>query len=247
MTSLNMAPNHSHAEAGAFKITYFSFYRTQLPSTSWKLSRWSALVLFKHHLAAAEVSRFHFTRASHESDCSCSTWLACFVVTLFGRSHFWACCDSFLFLQFIFNFYSFFGNFYFYFLLLCNTVLVLPYIDMNQPRVYMSSQSWTPLTPPTPYHLSESSPCTSPKHPVSCIKHRLAIRFLHDSIHVSMPSPKSSHPLPLPLSPKVHSTHLCLFCCLAYRVIITIFLNSIYIYMLVYCIGVFLSGLLHSV
>ena len=41
-------------------------------------------------------------------------------------------------------------------------------------------------------------------------------------------SPKSSHPLPLPQSPKVHSTHLCLFCCLAYRVIIAIFLNSIY-------------------
>ena len=43
-------------------------------------------------------------------------------------------------------------------------------------------------------------------------------------------SPKSSHPLPLPLpqSPKVCSTHLCLFSCLAYRVIITIFLNSIY-------------------
>ena len=41
-------------------------------------------------------------------------------------------------------------------------------------------------------------------------------------------SPKSSHPLPLPQSPKVRSTHLCLFCCLAYRVIITIFLNPIY-------------------
>ena len=41
-------------------------------------------------------------------------------------------------------------------------------------------------------------------------------------------SPKSSHPLPLPQSTKVRSTHLCLFCCLAYRVIITIFLNSIY-------------------
>ena len=39
-------------------------------------------------------------------------------------------------------------------------------------------------------------------------------------------SPKSSHPLPL--SPKVCYTHLCLFCCLAYRVIIAIFLNSIY-------------------
>ena len=41
-------------------------------------------------------------------------------------------------------------------------------------------------------------------------------------------SPKSSHPLRLPQSPKVCSTHLCLFCCLAYRVIIAIFLNSIY-------------------
>ena len=38
--------------------------------------------------------------------------------------------------------------FYFYFILLYNTVLVLPYIDMNQPRVYISSQSWTPLPPP---------------------------------------------------------------------------------------------------
>ena len=38
-------------------------------------------------------------------------------------------------------------------------------------------------------------------------------------------SPKSSHPLPLPQSPKDCSIHQCLFCCLAYRVI---FLNSIY-------------------
>ena len=41
-------------------------------------------------------------------------------------------------------------------------------------------------------------------------------------------SPKSSHPLPLPQSPKDCSIHPCLFCCFAYRVIITIFLNSIY-------------------
>ena len=65
-----------------------------------------------------------------------------------------------------------FFNFYFYFILLYNTVLGLPYIDINPPRVYMSSQSWTPLPPPSPYHLSGSSPCTSPKHPVSCIEHR---------------------------------------------------------------------------
>ena len=34
-------------------------------------------------------------------------------------------------------------------------------------------------------------------------------------------SPKPSHPRPLPQSPKDCSIHLCLFCCLAYRVIIT--------------------------
>ena len=53
---------------------------------------------------------------------------------------------------------SFFKNFYF--ILLYNTMLVLPYIDMNPPQVYTSSQSWIPLPPPTPYHLSGSSPCT---------------------------------------------------------------------------------------
>ena len=41
-------------------------------------------------------------------------------------------------------------------------------------------------------------------------------------------SPKSSHPLPLPQSRKDCSIHQCLFCCLVHRVIVTIFLNSIY-------------------
>ena len=41
-------------------------------------------------------------------------------------------------------------------------------------------------------------------------------------------SPKSSHPLPL--SPKVRYTHPCLFSCLAYRIVIAIFLKSIYMY-----------------
>ena len=105
------------------------------------------------------------------------------------------------------------------------------YIDMNPPRVYLSSQSWTPLPPPSPYHLSGSSQCTRPKHPVSCIEPRLVIRFLRIRFLVYMfqcHSPNSSHPLPLPQSPKVCSIHLCLFCCLTYRVIVTIFLNSIY-------------------
>ena len=70
--------------------------------------------------------------------------------------------------------------------------------------------------------------CTSPEYPVSCISPGLAICFIYDNIQVSMHSPKPSHPFPLPQSPKACSIHLCLFCCLTYRVIVTIFLNSIY-------------------
>ena len=49
-------------------------------------------------------------------------------------------------------------------------VLVLPYIDLNPPWVYMCSPSWTPLPPASSSHPSESSQCTSPEHPASCIK-----------------------------------------------------------------------------
>ena len=60
----------------------------------------------------------------------------------------------FIYLLFCFLFiYSFF-NFNFYFIFLYSTVLVLPYTDMNPPWVSMSSQSWTPLPPLSPYHLS---------------------------------------------------------------------------------------------
>ena len=58
---------------------------------------------------------------------------------------------------------------------------------MNPPQVYMCSPSWTLLPPPSPYHPSGSSQCTSPKHPVSCIEPGLSTHFIFDIIHVSMP------------------------------------------------------------
>ena len=111
--------------------------------------------------------------------------------------------------------------------LLYNIVLVLPYINMNPSWVYTCSPSWTPLSPPSPYHPSGSSQCTSPKHPVSCIKPGLAIRFIYDIIHVSMPFSQiiPPSPSPSPTESKSCSIHLCLFCCLAYRVIVTIWQN----------------------
>ena len=141
-------------------------------------------------------------------------------------------------------FFHFF-NFYFYFILLYNTVLVLPYIDMNPPQVYTCSQSWTPLSPLSPYLLSGSSQCTSPKHPVSFIEHRLAIRFLYD-IHISMPFSQIIPPSPSPTESKrlfYISVSLLLSHIQGYHH----HLSKFHIYVLVYCIGVFLSGLLHSV
>ena len=129
----------------------------------------------------------------------------------------------------IFFFFFFWQHFLInLFFLLYNIVLVLPYINMHPPQVYMCSLSWNPLPPPSPYHPSGLSQCTIPKLPVSCIEPGLAIHFLYDIIHVLMPFSQIILPLPLPQSPKDCSIHLCLFCCLPYRVVITIFLKSIY-------------------
>ena len=90
------------------------------------------------------------------------------------------------------------------------------------------------------------SPCWTPSHlpphpiPLGCPSAPALSALFHASnldwwsisqmvIHMfQCYSLKSSHPPLLPQSPKVCSLYLCLFCCLAYRVIITILINSIY-------------------
>ena len=99
----------------------------------------------------------------------------------------------------------------------------LPYIDMNQPRVYMCPPSWTRS------HL--------PPHPISlgCPRALALSALLHASnlhwwsiLHMvtiymfQCYSLNSSHPCLLPGSPKVCSSHLCLFCYLIYRIIVTV-------------------------
>ena len=141
--------------------------------------------------------------------------------------------------------YLFIFKFYFIFKLYI-IVLVLPNIKMNPPQVYMCSPSWTLLPPPSPYHPSGSSQCTSPKHPVSCIESGLATQFIYHIIHVSMPFSQIILPSPSPTeSKRLFYTSMSLllsriqgYCC---------HLSKFHIYVLVYCIGVFLSGLLHSV
>ena len=70
-----------------------------------------------------------------------------------------------------------------------------------------------PLPPPSPYHPSRSSQCTSPKHPVPCIEPGLAIRFIYDIIHVSMPFSQIIPPSP---SPRVQKSVL--YICVSFAI-----------------------------
>ena len=90
-----------------------------------------------------------------------------------------------------------------------------------------------PLYPKSPSHL--------PPHPIplGCSRAPALSVLLHASnlhwssiLHMVIYmfqcySLKSSHPHFLLHSPTVCSLHLCLFCCLEYRIVFTVFLNSI--------------------
>ena len=92
-----------------------------------------------------------------------------------------------------------------------------------------------PLPPPSPYHPSGSSQCTSPKHPVSHIEPGLAIHFTYDIIHVSMPFSQIIPPSHCPAESKrlfYTSVSLLLSCIQGYHY----HLSKFHIYVLVYYI-----------
>ena len=66
------------------------------------------------------------------------------------------------------------------------------------------------------------------------VSHMIIYKFRRYSL-------KSSHPRLLPQSPIDCFIHLCLFCCLAYRVIVTISLNSIYMHLYTILLFFFLT------
>ena len=88
------------------------------------------------------------------------------------------------------------------FILLYNILLVLSYIDLTLAWVYMCSPSWTPLPSPSPSHPSGLSQCSSPEHPVSCIKPGMVFRFTYDNLHISMPFSHIILPSPSPTESK---------------------------------------------
>ena len=102
-----------------------------------------------------------------------------------------------------------------------------------------------PLPPRYPSYPSGSSQCTSPEHPVACIEPGLVIHFTYDNLHVSMPFSHIILPSPsLKESKRLFytSVSLLLSCIQDY----SYHLSKFHIYALVYCFGIFLSGLHHS-
>ena len=59
-----------------------------------------------------------------------------------------------------------------------------------------------PPPPPSPAHPSGSSQCTSPEHPVSCVKPGLEIHFTYENIYVSMHFCQVIPPSPSPTESK---------------------------------------------
>ena len=124
--------------------------------------------------------------------------------------------------------------------MLYNIVLVLPYIDMNQPWVYMCSPSQTPHLLSSPSHSAGLFQCTGFECPVSCIELGLVIYFTYGNIHVSMLFSRIIPPSPSPTESKslfFISVSLLLSHIQGHHY----HLSKFHIYALIYCIGVFLT------
>ena len=125
-----------------------------------------------------------------------------------------------------FHFFSFcYYYYYFFFTLQCCIGFAI------HQHAFATVVHMFPILNPPPTFLPIPSLWVIPVHQpqASCIMHQTwTIHFTYEIIDVSMPFSQIIPPRPLPQSPKDCSIHLCLFCCLTCRVIVTIFLNSIY-------------------
>ena len=140
-------------------------------------------------------------------------------------------------------FFRLINNFFFFTLQYCIGFAILQHESTTGVHMF-------PILTPPPSSLPVPSlwvmPVHQPQASCICIKPRLAICFLSDIIHVSMPFSQISPPSPSPTESKrlfYTSVSLLLSRIQGYHY----HLSKFHIYALVYCIGVFLSGLLHSV
>ena len=117
--------------------------------------------------------------------------------------------------------YPIWNPFYFFFIYFYQleanyfTILqwLLPYIDMNQPWIYMCSPSEAPSTS-LPIPSLWAFPVHQPQALISCIQPGLVICFILDNIHVSMLFSQIIPPSP---SPRVQKSVL--YICVSFSVL----------------------------
>ena len=104
-----------------------------------------------------------------------------------------------------------------------------PYIDMNQPLVPMCSPYPEPHSHLPPHPIPLGCPRALSLSALLHASNLYWSSILHMVIYMlQCHSLKSTNPRLLSQSPKIFSLHLCFFCCLVYRILITIFLNYMY-------------------
>ena len=177
-----------------------------------------------------------FLRLSNTPLCICTTGLFQWVSSLHQVTKYW----SFSFILYLFIYFTvskkvivFFNHLSFIIIIII--IFTLQYCIGSAIHQHESTTGIHvfPILNPTPSSLPVPSLWVIPVHQTqaSCILHRTWTGDSYMTLYMfQCHSPKSSHPLPLPQSPKACSIHLCLLCCLTYRVIVTIFLNSIYMH-----------------
>ena len=143
-------------------------------------------------------------------------------------------------------------KFFFCFLFLLyftlQSCMVLPYIDMNPHGCTCVPKHEPPSHLPS-HNISlghHCAPAPSMRYPASDIDWRFDSYMIVRILHVTIPFSQIIPPSPSPSeskSPLYTSVSFLLFCIQGRHC----HLSKFHIYVLVYCIGVFLSGLLHSV